>query len=335
MAWFGADCCERAHGPPHGALSHWARMKADAAMARRPRVEGVVAVLAAFTLMSRPPQIALVAVIYLNGVFLGLVTGARPADAAAIFLGLALVIPVAASVHWANEAADVATDALTIRTPFSGGSGVLPASGIEPRMVIMVALFAAIASLAGAALVVQSSLLPVPALVLLAAGLAGGWAYSLPPVAAARRGWGEPLNAVLGGCLLPLYGVSVVQGVPTSAHVLAVLPFAFVVMASVLATAWPDREADGATGKGTLQVRLAPRNLRRLYAASIAGFGTATVAAATTGAVTMAWLGLAVLPLLLIGYRRYTRLTSPLPSVAAMAGYAGLVLVAQAALLLP
>ena len=36
--------------------------------------------------------------------------------------------------------------------------------------------------------------------------------YSLPPIAAMRHGWGEPLNAVLGGMLLPLAGVAVVTG---------------------------------------------------------------------------------------------------------------------------
>jgi 1,4-dihydroxy-2-naphthoate octaprenyltransferase len=42
------------------------------------------------------------------------------------------MIVVSISVHYANEYADHKTDALTERTKFSGGSGILP-RGLVPR----------------------------------------------------------------------------------------------------------------------------------------------------------------------------------------------------------
>ena len=95
---------------------------------------------------------------------------------------------------------------------------------------------------------------PVATLLLLV-GLAGGLAYSLPPVAAMRRGWGEVLNTLLGALALPLFGVAVVRGRIDPLDAVAFLPFAAVTLCSVMATAWPDRAADAATGKRTLQVR--------------------------------------------------------------------------------
>jgi 1,4-dihydroxy-2-naphthoate polyprenyltransferase len=55
-------------------------------------------------------------------------------------------------------------------------------------------------------------------------GLRGGHAYSLPPVAAMRRGSGEILNALLGGLLLPLFGVAIERGTVAPLDVLAFLP---------------------------------------------------------------------------------------------------------------
>jgi 1,4-dihydroxy-2-naphthoate octaprenyltransferase len=163
---------------------------------------------------------------------------------------------------------------------------------------------------------------------LLLAGLAGGLAYSLPPIAAMRRGWGEPLNALLGALLLPLFGVAVVVGSVGSSDVVAFLPFFLVVMASVMATAWPDRDADAATGKLTMQVRLGPRTLRLIHAAASATFVVATLISAAVGAMPLALAGLLVLPALVVGAARYTRVTSPLANVAAMVSLVAITTVA-------
>jgi 1,4-dihydroxy-2-naphthoate octaprenyltransferase len=89
-----------------------------------------------------------------------------------------------------------------------------------------------------------------------------------------------------------------------------------------MATAWPDRAADAASGKATMQVRLRPRTLRRVQAAAVAGFLVATLLAAILGAMPSALAGLLVAPLLIVGVARYTRYRSPLANVSAMVALA-------------
>lgn len=92
--------------------------------------------------MSRPGQLLLVGVVYLLGVVIaaGHCVALTAVDVVA---GLLVLLPVAASVYFANEYADHETDALTTRTPFSGGSGALLLTDVDRR----VALRAALASL--------------------------------------------------------------------------------------------------------------------------------------------------------------------------------------------
>ena len=231
-----------------------------------------------------------------------------------------IVVGAAIAAHLVNEAADAETDGRTQRTAFSGGSGALAASHLTPAVPLTVGLGAAALTAVATLMAWASGALPGPAATILLVGLIGGLAYSLPPVAAMRRGWGEPLNAFLGGLLLPLAGVAAVLGSVGPADVLAFLPFTFVTLASVLATAWPDREADAATGKRTLTVRLEPSRLRRLQGLAVAAFVVATLLSQLAGAMPLAVAGLVVLPLLLLGLARFTRGGSALPNVVAMVG---------------
>ncbi|MGD8683197.1 MAG: prenyltransferase, partial [Chloroflexota bacterium] len=68
----------------------------------------------ALVAMTRPSQLALIGLIFANGVLLGLWRGASTtAGLGAIAAALLLVLLAAASVHLANEAADHDTDRLT------------------------------------------------------------------------------------------------------------------------------------------------------------------------------------------------------------------------------
>lgn len=278
----------------------------------------------ALVLMARPSQVALVILVFTAGVLLAAWRGmAGGSDPWSMTTGLTLLLTTTVAVHWANEAADAATDARSRRTPFSGGSGALPSSRLAPDVPLGLALGLAIVTLiAAAALTTVGALTPIASLLLIA-GLVGGLAYSLPPVAAMRRGIGEPLNALLGGLLLPLYGFAVAADHLEPTAVLAFLPFTAVVFCSVLATAWPDREADAATGKDTLQVRLPIASLRRLHSAAMTCWLAATLAVMATGALPFPAAGLLVGPLLLLGHAWYTTDRSPWPSVAAMVGSVG------------
>jgi 1,4-dihydroxy-2-naphthoate octaprenyltransferase len=225
------------------------------------------------------------------------------------------------AVHWANEAADAATDDLTIRTRVSGGSGALAHSGIDPSVLTRWSIILAAAVLAGALAVIATGRMPIGAGLLLAVGVVGGLAYSVAPLALMRRGIGELANAVFGGLLLPLYGVASAAGRVEVLDLLAFLPFTFVTFCSVMATAWPDRVADGATGKRTLQVRLQPGRLRAIYAASVVAWATALAIATRSAAIPFGPVVFAIVPSVWLGWAWYTRRRSPAPSVASMVGH--------------
>jgi len=279
------------------------------------------AVLVALWRMSRPAQLALIALVYALGVAMALGRGAA-VDPRRVGLGLAALLPVAASVHYANEYADVDTDALTERTPFSGGSGALVESGLSPRL----ALRAAAASGAiGLALLGVAASRPgshavstLPAAMLLGV-LVAGWQYSVGPLRLAWHGLGEATNAALGGAALPLYGFAVVTGRVTVGAALATVPFALVVFVNLLETQWPDRRADAAVGKRTLATRWSAGRLRAAYAAgSLAAAGSAVVLAGRVLPPPVAVGTLAPMVGLVPGAYRFTRREEPLPAVATM-----------------
>ena len=277
----------------------------------------------ALVAMARPSQIALIGLVVANGMLVGVWQSAAAGPSfVTVALAATLILLAAAAVHLANEAADAETDRLTVRTPYSGGSGALQASGLDARWPLSLALGLAVLVIAAAVVAGLSGVLSVVATALLLAGLLGGLAYSLPPVSAMRRGWGEPLNALLGGMLLPLFGVAVVAGSIGVDALIAFLPFVFVVLLSVMSTAWPDRAADAATGKRTLQVRRSPRELRLIALAATLAFGGATLLSAATTALPYAMAGLLVAPFLVEALLRYTRDERPGAAVTAMVGLA-------------
>ena len=280
-------------------------------------------VLVALWRMSRPAQLAIIALVYALGVAMAFGRGAE-AEAGAVAVGLVALLPTAASVHYANEYADAETDALTDRTPFSGGSGALVESGL-PRSL---ALRAAIASgavgvallVAGVAPVGGRMLGAVPAAVLVGILLAG-WQYSVRPLRLAWNGLGEATNAALGGVALPLYGFAVVTDGVTVAAALATLPFALVVFVNLLETQWPDRRADAAVGKDTLATRWSADRLRLAYGLGGLTAAGSAVALALSGDVFPRLVALGtVLPMvgLVPGYYRFTRRETPLPAVVTM-----------------
>lgn len=274
----------------------------------------------------RPSQLALILLVY--GLGLGIATTGRPvvvvgANAGApsfrlsALVGALALLPVSVAIHYANEYADVETDALTERTPFSGGSGALETTRLPTAFLRRATIGATVVS--GCSLVLAAPTLPPDAVGVLVAILLAGLGYSLPPVALIRRGLGEFVNAVLGGLLLPLYGVAVVA-TPTAVAGLAVVPFALVVGCNLFATHWPDREADATVGKRTLVVRWSPRRIRRAYAVLALTAVAVTVSLWLANAVptVVAAATLAPISLLAWGWTTLTRRHNPFPSVLAM-----------------
>ena len=227
---------------------------------------------------SRPAQLGLILGVHAFGVLIATGAGGSLLPGT-VLAGAAALLPVAASVHYANEYADYDTDRLTQRTPFSGDNGALHRIGLDRTVPLRAGIGALVL---GAILAIGFALtgrLSPAAVLLLAVIAAVGWQYSVEPLKLAWRGWGELINAVLGGLVLPVYQAAVAGG---SLAVVSAgsIPFCLVVLLNLFATQWPDRTADGQVGKRTLAVRWSPSRLWRVYV------GVAILAGASLIALT-------------------------------------------------
>lgn len=264
--------------------------------------------------MSRPMQLGAVLLVYLAGTVMARAAGV-PLDPMIVLWGLAALLPAAASIHYANEYSDAETDALTTRTNFSGGSGVLARGLVSRSMALWAAWSAAAVGISVAIGGIIGRTLPLTALILLIIGIIFGWMYSLPPLKLAWRGWGELDNALLGGLLLPLYGYTTASGTISLDAIQAWLPFTLVVFINLLATTWSDRAADAAVGKYTLATRWRVFWLRMVYV--LAG-GMAFICLFAKLPTAVATLSLFAAPFALVGALSYTRWHNPAPSVLTM-----------------
>jgi 1,4-dihydroxy-2-naphthoate octaprenyltransferase len=168
--------------------------------------------------------------------------------------GLALTLLANLAAHYVDEYADADTDALATPTGMSGGSGALAAGLGSRRLALtMGAGLSALTVLAGWYAVAIDAIPPAAGGILLL-GLAGGWAYSMPPLALERRGLGEIANAILGGLLMPLMGYAAQAGAPPASVFQALIAPVAAVMICVIGVHWADRRADAAVGKRTLAV---------------------------------------------------------------------------------
>jgi len=266
---------------------------------------------------SRPSQLILILAVYLFGAKIALADGAT-LSTTALLSGAVAVIPVAASVHYANEYADYETDALTDRTRFSGGSGALVRTGLPRTVPLKAGIVSLAAGTAAAVVFTAAGVLPVTAVAVLGVSAVFGWQYSLGPLKLAWRGWGELDNAALGGLALPVYGAAVVGGDPGFVALVSV-PFFLVVLLNLFATQWPDRRADARAGKRTLAVQWSASLLRKCYVAIAVGAALALLALSVTVLPrTVALASVPVAPLLVWGAYGYTERHVPWPTVSAM-----------------
>ncbi len=270
---------------------------------------------------SRPAQLLLILGVYALGVKAAGALGGT-VDTLSVVAGVAALVPVAASVHYANEYADHRTDALTDRTPFSGGSGALQASSLDRSLLLRAGAASLLAGSVLAAGLAAAGLLDRRGVALLAVIAAFGWQYSVGPLRLAWRGLGELDNAALGGLALPAYGAAATGG-PAGRVALVSVPFFFVVLLNLFATQWPDREADAAVGKRTLAVRWSPRQLRAAYAlVGVAAAGSLLALHPAALPTPVALGSLVAVPPLAVGVVGYTRREVPWPTVTGMVALA-------------
>jgi 1,4-dihydroxy-2-naphthoate octaprenyltransferase len=233
--------------------------------------------IVAFVRLARPP--------FLIGGFAGFALGAAVArfdghalDVAAYAWGQLLVTSFHLMVHFANDYYDQETDALTARTRWSGGSGVLPAGDLPPPVALTAALVCAASGVVATAHAAFGGAGVVAALGVAIAVLS--WFYSAPPARLLARGLGELDTIVVVALLVPLTGYASFAHALGAHAFLATLPGACAMFAMMLCVEIPDARADAATRKRNLVVRW--------------GVASAAIAARTFAAG-------AVLVLLLIG----------------------------------
>ncbi|PJF25064.1 MAG: 1,4-dihydroxy-2-naphthoate octaprenyltransferase, partial [Phototrophicales bacterium] len=98
--------------------------------------------IAAYWRMARPLMLLSIFLVYMLGNLVALANeGAF--NSLSFIWGFAALLPLSMSVHYINEYADYETDALTSRTAFSGGSGVLPEGTITRSAALRAAWIAA------------------------------------------------------------------------------------------------------------------------------------------------------------------------------------------------
>lgn len=185
--------------------------------------------------------------------------------------GQAIVTATQLMVHYANDYFDLAADlANTTPTRWSGGSRVLFAGELPPKVALITALclgaFAVIASVLLAVVVRPDPL----ALLLFLLGIVLSWFYSAPPVRLLSRGVGELSAALVVSVLTPLVAFTLQAGHLAALPFLAVLPLFLLQINMLICVALPDVEGDLAAGKHTLVVRIGRRHAAQLCAGMIA-----------------------------------------------------------------
>jgi len=188
-------------------------------------------------------------------------------DMLVFLLALLATVCVHAASNVLNDVGDeiIGTDRRNEQRiyPYTGGSRFIQ-TGIlsQSRMARLGTALLVFASLAGIALFLQKG--PVVLLFGLA-GIALAVLYSLGPVKLSALGLGETSIVVAFG-VLPVSGAAWLQGAPIdTALLLFSLPVGIWVSAILLINEVPDIEADGASGKKTLPVRMGLAWTANLY----------------------------------------------------------------------
>ena len=237
---------------------------------------------------------------------------------ASTLLALLGLVALHVAVNVLNEVSDLRTgiDLRTARTPFSGGSGTLPAAAMSPRTATAFGVAAAAVGLAvGIAFLprVGWKLLP-----LMAVGAVAVLGYT---DALARVGLGE-VFAGLGLGALPVWGTVLVQGgAPGWAALAASLPAFFMTFNLLLLNEFPDEEADLAGGRRNLVILLGRRAAALVYAAAALLTPASIAAAVALGVLPVACVGAIFPSLLLVRPLRWALARSgdpvPVPALAA------------------
>jgi 1,4-dihydroxy-2-naphthoate octaprenyltransferase len=234
----------------------------------------------------------------------------------ALLAGIGLVF-AHVSVNTLNDYYDYTSgiDLKTRRTPFSGGSGILPAGTLRPRQVLWLGLGALIVAVPVGIYFVVVSGWPLLPLLLVAAVLI--LLYSPFFLKQPYPEW----TAGVGMGALPVLGMYFVQtGEYTGSAVVAAVPSLFLVHNLLLLNEFPDAEADKTASRRTLPITRGKR-WSAIFYATVALAVYAWVIGWVAAGVMPLWTLLALLTLPLTikaigGARRYDELPRLVPGMA-------------------
>ncbi len=205
-------------------------------------------------------------------------------------LGQVMVTAAQVTAHYVNEYADVEPDrAVTRRTLFSGGSGVLVGGQLRPAVALRAARLASVVAVgtAGALMFVNAN-----AGLLGLAALAVSWSYSMPPLRLLGSGFGElAASAVVAG-LVPLIG-ALSQGATITAALGWSIAIVLVLhVAMMLAFELPDLETDAIAGKRVLAVRIGRTRTRALISVLVLVAGGLLIARGSSSRAGGEWVAM-------------------------------------------
>ncbi len=186
-------------------------------------------------------------------------------DFSAYALGQAAITLTQLMTHYANDYFDLPADrANETSTRWSGGSRVLPAGELAPRVALVAALTLGTLALALDLFLAARTAGGARALPLLLAALVLSWEYSAPPLRLHSRGLGALTVALVVAVMTPLAGYMMQAPVRAALPLLVVAPLACAQLVMIQVLDIPDAAGDAAAGKRTLVVRMGPAFASRL-----------------------------------------------------------------------
>ncbi len=219
----------------------------------------------ALLLLTRPHFLASGVLLYLIGVGIAF-NGSGAVDLPLVVSGLLAVIFGQISGQISNDYWDRIGDEKSVRTIFSGGSGVLQAGRVNPNEALLAALISASISL----FVALASQIFLGAgrftWLLVVIGILGGWLYSMSPPRLVSTGFGEIVVAIVVGSTPVILGYYLLAGAISSQVLVVSLVMIAFLLPVVIAVEFPDFEADVASGKRNITVRAGVEGAARLYA---------------------------------------------------------------------
>ena len=234
------------------------------------------------------------------------------------FLGIALALSLGSDVDWAkagifqilissvqlagaiaNEYSDLVTDGLnTNRTMFSGGSGELSSGRVSKKIALALLVAFVVSSLASMTVIVLAFEAGPLLIGLMVVGLFLGLEYSLQPLSFAYKGLGEPVMVALLSFVAPAASFLLQSGSWSNEIFLVALPLMFLVIGFMIATEYPDLEADLQVEKVNWVVRLGRERAWKLAIASLLFGSLLSLFATAVGLPGIFAVGMAILLLI-------------------------------------